>query len=138
MSIILVALQDKLFLKTYKEYTNKNNKELLNHLYTACHRVLTENKLDDSKINIILSEYKKLQHKKILIDDKITKNQQQINNTMLQDFINKFKEDILPFVNEKKFDILGRFYTQFIKYVGKEASLGLVLTPPHITNFFTK
>mgnify|MGYP003290110780 CR=1 FL=1 len=34
------------------------------------------------------------------------------------------------------FDVLGRFYTEFIRYAGSEQKQGLVLTPFHITDLF--
>jgi type I restriction-modification system DNA methylase subunit len=46
--------------------------------------------------------------------------------------------NVYPLVDMEQsgFDVLGRFYTEFIRYAGSEQSQGLVLTPAHITNLF--
>jgi type I restriction enzyme M protein len=54
----------------------------------------------------------------------------------LRDFISCINQDILPHINESKFDVLGKFYTQFIRYAGSDKKTGLVLTPTHITDLF--
>lgn len=42
----------------------------------------------------------------------------------------------MPYINNSEFDVLGKFYTQFIRYAGSDKKTGLVLTPTHITDFF--
>ncbi|MFU7502549.1 MAG: N-6 DNA methylase, partial [Candidatus Tisiphia sp.] len=54
----------------------------------------------------------------------------------MKDFILSINQDILPHIDESQFDILGKFYTQFIRYAGSDKKTGLVLTPCHITDFF--
>jgi len=39
-------------------------------------------------------------------------------------------------MGSKGYDVLGRFYTEFIRYAGTDKKTGLVLTPKHITEFF--
>lgn len=39
-------------------------------------------------------------------------------------------------MGDKGYDVLGRFYTEFIRYAGTDQKTGLVLTPQHITDFF--
>src|SRR5690606_28606726 len=57
-------------------------------------------------------------------------------NTILKDLITDLRDSVLPFIKENDFDILGRFYREFIRYAGKDSKTGLVLTPTHITDFF--
>ncbi|MDO4729536.1 MAG: SAM-dependent DNA methyltransferase, partial [Bacteroidota bacterium] len=47
-------------------------------------------------------------------------------------------QNIYPLLSkeEKGFDVLGKFYSEFIRYAGTQQSLGLVLTPQHITDLF--
>lgn len=136
ISSILVALQYEPFVRSYNSYTN--NKTLLEALYTACKNVLTFNLLDQDKIDVILSEYKKFQHNKVLSSPSIKKRheKEQQKNTILIDIIDDFKHEILPSVKKEQFDVLGKFYTQFIRYAGSDSKTGLVLTPTHITDFF--
>lgn len=136
ISSILVALQDEPFLTSYHLY--EDNKRLLEALYNACETVLTNNLLSQDKIDVILSEYKKCQHNKIFtapLTAKTRKKNEQ-KNRILQNIIDRFKSEILPSVKKEKFDVLGKFYTQFIRYAGSDKKTGLVLTPGHITDFF--
>lgn len=136
ISSVLVALQDEIFLSSYKLYND--NPELLKRLYEACERVLRKNNLSADKIDIILSEYRKFQHNKTLITPEIKKRgeKEKRENTILKDIINEVNHEILPLIKKEQFDILGRFYTQFISNAGSDSKTGLVLTPPHITDFF--
>ncbi len=50
-------------------------------------------------------------------------------------FLNKY---VLPLVEHSNigYDVLGRFYVEFIRYAQSQQKQGLVLTPPHITELF--
>ena len=37
----------------------------------------------------------------------------------------------------KYYDILGQFYIEFLRYANNDKGLGIVLTPPHITELFS-
>lgn len=136
ISSILVALQDQPFLKSYLSYLN--NQDLISNLISACERVLKRNKLDHQKIDVIIGEYSKFKNNSDFSSeikyDKKTKKQER--NTILRDFISRIREDILPYISHSQFDVLGKFYTQFIRYAGSDKKTGLVLTPSHITDFF--
>jgi type I restriction-modification system DNA methylase subunit len=136
ISAILIALQNEPFLKSYKYYIS--NKELISALLSACESVLTQNNLDTEKRQIIISEYSKFKTNSDFNSDKIhnKKTKKDEINTVLRDFIASISQDILPHINESQFDVLGKFYTQFIRYAGGDKKNGLVLTPNHITDFF--
>jgi type I restriction-modification system DNA methylase subunit len=136
ISAILIALQNKPFLESYKYYTS--NKGLINALLLACESVLMHNNLDIEKRQIIISEYSKFKNNNDFNSDKIynKKSKKDEINTLLRDFISSITQDILPHINESQFDVLGKFYTQFIRYAGSDKKTGLVLTPTHITDFF--
>lgn len=53
-------------------------------------------------------------------------------------FINYLGKYILPLVEHSNigFDVIGRFYVEFIRYAASEQKSGLVLTPAHITELF--
>nr|WP_253308030.1 N-6 DNA methylase [Rickettsia endosymbiont of Ceutorhynchus assimilis] len=136
ISAILVALQHPPFLNSYKYYTS--NKELISALLLACESVLKRNSLEPERREIIISEYSKFSNNSdfnsdLIYNKKIKKDEV---NTLLRDFILSINQDILPHINESGFDVLGKFYTQFIRYAGSDKKTGLVLTPSHITDFF--
>lgn len=138
MSAILVALQHKPFCSSYTEYTHAQNKELINALLGACKSVLSTNGLSDDKITVVENEYSKFKTNSIFNSSHIRnkKSKEEEPNTLLRDLIHKIHKEILPYIQSNEFDILGQFYTIFIKYAGSDKKTGLVLTPNHITDFF--
>ncbi|WP_454889394.1 HsdM family class I SAM-dependent methyltransferase [Serratia quinivorans] len=135
ISSILVALQDEVFISSYNFHTD--NTELLKALYNACGRVLKVNGLSVDKREIVLSEYKKFQFNKLMTSPKIKiRGGGECENNILKELIDEFNEELLPTIKGNHFDVLGKFYTQFIRYAGGDAKTGLVLTPAHITDFF--
>ena len=50
----------------------------------------------------------------------------------IDESINKFTQSI------EYHDLLGEFYIEFLKYANSDKSLGIVLTPPHITELFSE
>lgn len=55
----------------------------------------------------------------------------------LKEFTNFINEEIFPYISMSHDDILGFFYGEFIKYSTVDGkSLGIVLTPKHITELF--
>lgn len=136
ISAILIALQDRPFLNSYKIYDS--NKDLIENLLAACERVLKTNQLDKAKTSIIIDEYSKFKNNDSFNSEIIynKKTRKEEVNKILRDFIISINDNILPYVNTSQFDILGKFYTQFIRYAGGDKKTGLVLTPTHITDFF--
>lgn len=136
ISAILISLQDKPFLNSYQEYAL--NKDLISNLIEACKRVLKKNKLEESKTNIIIDEYSKFKNNVSFSSKTFYNKKKKLDerNTILKDFITLINENILPYINKSQFDVLGKFYTQFIRYAGGDKKTGLVLTPTHITDFF--
>ncbi len=137
ISSILIALQDKPFLSSYKEYTN--NRDLIENLIEACKRVLKSKELEDRKTEVIIDEYSKFKNNNGSFNSQTFYNKKTKSdeaNTILRDFIILINENILPYINNSEFDVLGKFYTQFIRYAGSDKKTGLVLTPTHITDLF--
>lgn len=60
--------------------------------------------------------------------------------TPLKYFLNKLKDKLLDhFDKNTEFDLLGHFYGEFVKYGGSDGnSLGIVLTPRHITSLMAE
>ena len=136
ISAILIALQDKPFLNSYQEYSD--NKDLIQELINACERVLKSNDLDQHKTRVVIDEYSKFKNNVAFTNQKSynRKKKKDEPNTILRDFIIRIHQEILPYINNSEFDVLGKFYTQFIRYAGSDKKTGLVLTPTHITDFF--
>ncbi|MDR0666834.1 MAG: SAM-dependent methyltransferase [Campylobacteraceae bacterium] len=150
ISSILVALQSGAFPKTFSTFKHKltidnkidlasdynPNEHLIDSLLISCESVLNERGLNEQKRKVILGEYGKIKQNHILKSISFKKKHEIIANTLLRDLIDDINKDIMPYVKQNYFDVLGRFYTQFIRYAGSDKKTGLVLTPTHITDLF--
>lgn len=134
ISTILIALQDTVFVESFHKYDK--NSYLISGMLEACSRVLTHNQISDVRKETILHEYRGISHNQKLTSETIKTKKRKCPNIILKTLINDLKNDVLPFIKENDFDILGRFYREFIRYAGKDGKTGLVLTPTHITDFF--
>ncbi len=57
----------------------------------------------------------------------------------LKGLIEDIDEHINVFIKTHEyFDVLGQLYIEFLRYANSDKGLGIVLTPPHITEFFTE
>ena len=143
ISSILVALQDNVFVDSYKSHhTNEDskgynpNESLIDSLLSSCENVLRKNNLDARKRETIISEYTGIRQHIDFRSKYITVKGNRRRNTILRNLINDLNENVLPHVSNDGFDVLGKFYTQFIRYAGSDKKTGLVLTPTHITDLF--
>lgn len=126
ISSILVALQNRAFINSYKSY--EKNKELIEFIIKSCRQVLEDKNLHNDQRTVIIDEYSKYKNNKKLIS-------QVDNDTVLRDLISDIHDNILPYTRNG-IDVLGKLYTHFIRYYGGDKKTGLVLTPTHITDFF--
>lgn len=152
ISAILVALQDKGFQNSFNSYefeddeilqeseiiqtTYNPNIDLIEALLNACEIVLKKNQISKDKQEIILREYGKIKSNHTFRSHLIQQGRKEVKNTVLRDLINDVMESIMPYITNNIYDVLGKFYTQFIRYAGSDSKTGLVLTPSHITDLF--
>lgn len=134
MSAMLIALQHKPFRVSYLEYSHTQNERLIKELLSACESVLYENGLTKDKIETIINEFSKFKNNTTFTEP--FESQTKKPNTIFRDLIESIHKNIFSHIQNNDFDILGQFYTVFIRYAGSDAKTGLVLTPSHITDFF--
>ncbi len=91
--------------------------------------------------NAMVGEFSKLLNQPIFNQEKI-KNKKEKNAKksieVIKEMVAYLHKNVYPLLSmeDAGFDILGRFYTEFIRYAGSEQKQGLVLTPSHITDLF--
>ena len=143
ISSILVALQDNVFVDSYKSHHDSEdsedynpNESLIDSLIKSCENVLKKNTLSLDKRETIIGEYKKIKQNHRFKSKFFTIKNNRQKNTVLRDLIDDLNGNVLPYVSKDGFDVLGNFYTQFIRYAGGDSKTGLVLTPTHITDLF--
>ena len=145
VSAILLALQDEAFRKSYKSQATTARLQprpdrIADAIVNAIKRFLEESDIDDSRVSTMISEYQSIKNKSLAKETKIKKKRasRHSDNFVLRDITQRLESKILPLIRmgAKGYDVLGRFYTEFIRYAGTDKKTGLVLTPKHITEFF--
>ncbi|MBE8221437.1 MAG: N-6 DNA methylase [Bdellovibrionales bacterium] len=132
VSGVLIALKNQDF---YRDYSGlSSNKILADTLVSTIKEQLKTEDLQDDKIDILMENYQFIAKKA----PSLTKSQKSKDFKTLRELINDIDENINGYVRTYKYyDVLGQFYIEFLRYSNSDRSLGIVLTPPHITEFFT-
>ena len=118
----LIALTDKAF---YNSYKFKNPQSLANLLISTIEEKLKT--VQNEHIDNIVLSYNFIKSHTIL----------SVIENKLRDIIDEIDNKINNFIQTYKyFDVLGQFYIEFLRYANNDKGLGIVLTPPHITELF--
>ncbi len=120
----LIALHDKAFVNGYKY---QKPKELADSLINTIKYKLTE--IQNKHIDDIITTYSFIKTHTVLSKEE----------NKLRDIIESVDKKINNFIKTYKyFDTLGQFYNEFLRYANNDKGLGIVLTPPHITELFSE
>ncbi|RLA08049.1 MAG: methyltransferase [Gammaproteobacteria bacterium] len=118
----LIALHDKAF---YNSYKYQSPQELSENLINTIKNKLIAGQ--NEHIKDIVTSYNFIKTHTILAKQE----------NKLRDVIVEVDEKINNFIKTYKyFDTLGQFYIEFLRYANNDKGLGIVLTPPHITDLF--
>jgi type I restriction-modification system DNA methylase subunit len=134
VSAILLALDDKENEKLVENLTGSKTKTDGEKIFDALKVHLKTVKVEPgTKTDVLLDQF-------TLIKNRTDLNQKNANlgKTPLKYFTEFIKENIFESAkNNSVEDILGQFYGEFIRYSGGDGqTLGIVLTPKHITELF--
>jgi type I restriction enzyme M protein len=130
VSGILLALKDEVFFKTYHSYPDDRLPEYT--LSTITNVINNQNIPHSKKLGI------KQQYGFIQTHTKLIENENSIEMSPLRKIINDMEENVFPFISiYHDYDIVGRFYNEFLRYSGGDGKLGIILTPKHITELFS-
>jgi type I restriction enzyme M protein len=136
VSGILLALLDEPFKQSYTSY--RETDELAKGLLDAISRVL--NSFSVRNKQSIINEFNKILNEPIFKQDKIKRGKEEkvTLQVVKDDFIDYLFKNVHPLIkmDDAGIDVLGKFYTEFIRYAGSSQKQGLVLTPFHVTEFF--
>lgn len=132
VSGILLALEDEGFLSSYQK--KKKPLEIASLIVTAIKERLESDNIKGVKLETIIQTYGFIRTNTKIINEK---NKDGSPNTHLKDLIKEIEENVKPFLQDyKQYDIIGRFYNEFLRYANGDGGLGIVLTPKHITELF--
>lgn len=137
VSAILLSLMDTSFRKGYGSQIS--TKSLGDSMINAIEATINVKKVRNSKA--MVDEFKTIMNSPIFIQEKIKnkRNKKEFKTLeILKQFITYLEKYVYPLIamEDSGIDVLGKFYTEFIRYAGSQQKQGLVLTPFHITNFF--
>lgn len=134
VSGILIALEDPAFQKSYKAENRPS--DLANSLVSTITKLLEKNNIQGTKKSNMVQSYGFIKTHSLLADDNTKKGQY---NTVLRDLITDVNQKVKGFTKTYKYyDILGEFYGEFLRYANGDKTLGIVLTPFHITKLFVE
>lgn len=130
VSGILLALRDDAFRRTYASYRPI---DLAVQLYSAIERMLSSD-LAGARLSITLQPYYFIKTHPELVRTVSIKRVGRL--VPLEHLVAEIDENVRPFVDTyDDVDIIGQFYGEFLRYSGGDKkSLGIVLTPRHITD----
>ncbi len=137
VSAILLALINDAFRSSYPHAGSA--KELGDGVLNAIKHELKKHEVKSQAA--MIGEYQKILNEPLFTSDNIKHTKRKATESTAQvakDVVAYLDKNVYPLtqMEQNGFDVLGRFYTEFIRYAGSEQSQGLVLTPFHITDLF--
>ncbi|RXJ67682.1 type II restriction endonuclease subunit M [Halarcobacter ebronensis] len=131
LSALMICLYEKNdFHNDFKtNYLQWNIKNIIRNIPTTIEDILINENIDINKINILKNELS------------FIKTDTDLNDTeILKEILTELEDNVIPLFNKKSsYDIIGKFYEEFLRYAGiANVKKGIVLTPNHITKLFTE
>lgn len=127
ISGILIALQNTAFKNSFSAH--KKPEQLANNLLSTIVDEFTNANLPTEKVNNLRQAYSFILTNTTITTDK----------DFFIELIKSIETNVNNFMRTHKyFDTLGQFYIEFLRYANSDKGLGIVLTPPHITDLFTE
>ena len=143
ISCILIALENKAFKAAYplfgatnskdtaenkKEKVENASKDLANYLVDTVSNELKNANIKGNKLDNL-----NIQFSFIRTDTSLS-----TKKGVLKSLITDIDKNINSFIKTHEyFDVLGQLYIEFLRYANSDKGLGIVLTPPHITELFS-
>ena len=110
-------------------YIGWGAKTIINNIPTTITQILTDEGIPKAKIEVLTNELT------------FIKTDQDLNNTsILKEILEELDKNVIPLFSRKSnYDVLGKFYEEFLRYAGiSNVKNGIILTPTHITTLFTE
>ena len=127
ISGILIALQNVAFKNSFSAH--KKPDQLAKNLLATIVDEFANANLPADKVNNLKQAYSFILTNTTITTDK----------DFFVELIKSIETNVNNFMRTHKyFDTLGQFYIEFLRYANSDKGLGIVLTPPHITELFTE
>jgi tRNA1(Val) A37 N6-methylase TrmN6 len=131
LSALMICLYEKTdFPNDFKNsYQNWQTATIVRNVPSTVNDILLGENISQDKIDVLINELS------------FIKTDNDLNETdVLKEILNELENNVIPLFNKKSsYDILGKFYEEFLRFAGvSNVKKGIVLTPNHITSLFTK
>lgn len=127
ISCILIALEDEAFKISYVKKTTP--KSLADFLTSTVSEKLEESNIFGKKLENLNTQFSFIK----------TDTSLSTKENILSELIQEIDDNINQFIKTHEFfDVLGQLYIEFLRYANSDKGLGIVLTPPHITELFAE
>ncbi|MGB0880415.1 MAG: N-6 DNA methylase [Polaribacter sp.] len=127
ISCILIALENTAFKNSYASH--KKPKDLANSLVQTVSNELENANISRDKLDKLNTRFSFIK----------TDTSLSSKDKVLKELIDNIDLNINQFIkNHEYFDVLGQLYIEFLRYANSDKGLGIVLTPPHITDLFAE
>ena len=127
ISGILIALQNTAFKNSFSAH--KKSEQLAKNLLSTIVDEFTNANLPTDKVSNLKQAYSFILTNTTITTDK----------DFFIELIKSIETNVNNFMKTYKyFDTLGQFYIEFLRYANSDKGLGIVLTPPHITELFSE
>ena len=127
ISAILIALKNKAFRNGFRGH--RTARQLTTSIVQTVLNELEDSEVPPANIERLKYAYSFIKNYNALTQDK----------AFMEALIDEIDGKINRFLETHEyFDALGQFYIEFLRYANNDKGLGIVLTPPHITELFTE
>jgi hypothetical protein len=130
LSALMICLYDKDNVGNdfKRSYSNWSIANIIRNIPTTILDILSNEGIDKDKIAVLINELAFINTDNDLNSSEI-----------LKDILQELEKNVIPLFNKKtNYDIIGKFYEEFLRYAGvANVKKGIVLTPSHITSLFT-
>lgn len=129
ISGILIALKNDRFKAEYRSY--ETTETLVRNLYNSIKAELEATDVPDKNKLSLIKGYD------FILTNVSINNSSAESKKYLTDLISNCDERINGFmITHRYIDTVSQFYVEFLRYANNDKGLGIVLTPPHITELF--
>lgn len=143
ISCILIALENKAFKASYSLFGATNAKDSAEEKKKKIENAAKE--LSNNLVDTVSNELKnanikgdKLDNLNIQFGFIRTDTSLSTKKDVLKNLITDIDNNINSFIKTHEYiDVLGQLYIEFLRYANSDKGLGIVLTPPHITELFS-
>ena len=130
LSALMICLYPNEDITDFKNsYGTWNTQTIIRNIPTTVGDILEKEGIDKSKIDVLINELSFIKTDNDLISTDI-----------LKEVLKKLQDRVIPLFQKKtSYDIIGKFYEEFLRYAGiANVKKGIILTPSHITTLFTE